>query len=720
MPNILFIFALIPSFILVDLYSYIYVKQLVFQCLVIVATGSLLHSRKINALSIGFFIFALLNIYSVFYSEIALASWHRSVDLLFIGLWIAIVSVLKFSAINIKHIIYAIILGGVLTALMGLGFLYYHNLNRLMWPLGNPNIFGAYLIAPIICVVFQLYNIKNINTSKIQYVLYVVALLVLSFAFAKCRSQSSSLAFVLSSIIFALAYITRHKKNIFYIILLLLIVFAVLLSLNESVLNYLRVSQAVRYTTIQTALSLCKNAPLLGHGAGSYIGLFNSFAPADWYLLPGFGLILNTAHNEYAQLLGSLGIVGLSVFLAIILLPLFLFYRHPVKTAIPICLIHLAWVFSIGLSGAMRYEFFPIVFWTNYAILLSIVGDNFVVNIRYVKLKQLILIPVICLCIYLVIRSGVAHYHYYQGQRLASLGKLQQAVKSLELSKNKLNSLHKESFLRWRLFGLYRQLHQESQALSIANELEQISPHYVNISKIVPQMGLNTQNLSAKLVPLLTEMFRDYHDYFYRDSIASLVAQSDDINKLLLHFTKSQQLFIKIMVARTYPQDLIINLLKCADKPKATDMLIADTNLKYGYVNKAIKAYVKHAELYPYSSQGWVGLLKVALFTKNNNKANQLLDKIYQTELEKFNEPLKYFLAKTSLRLHRWQYAYNLYKQFLKKGDTRPDVILGIAQASLFLGNHQEAHAHIAQLNKRYKSILTKKQQALANLILKY
>lgn len=184
-------------------------------------------------------------------------------------------------------------------------------LNRIEG-LGGSNKFGTQLVYFLLLTVFFFFEMSH-------KLIYSTLFLIMLFLLFNTYSRSAWAGFVLA---FSMVGALRYQK--FYLVFLILIVcFLLLVSpVTERLMFRLQEDASVtaRYELAKLGWEFFKEAPILGHGLGSFrvlSGMTTSRKKALQYDVIG-GLGGSAAHNEYIRIIVEGGIITLIIYLVLI------------------------------------------------------------------------------------------------------------------------------------------------------------------------------------------------------------------------------------------------------------------------------------------------------------------------------------------------------------------------------------------------------------------
>ncbi|MGB3093090.1 MAG: O-antigen ligase family protein, partial [Candidatus Zixiibacteriota bacterium] len=203
---------------------------------------------------------------------------------------------------------------------------------RVMSSYGNPNFFGTHLVAviPLLLVLSMGSHGRRRLFSALALLLALACLL-----FSETRSAWIGFAF---SLVF-LTFLIRKTRTVRFRLKTMAPLFAVflviilLLFLSQGVIVE-RVSQLwdpqgsvfMRIHTWEAAFSMIKASPVFGSGLGTFQIVFPGFRYPGFESDVPYGNLLH-AHNEYLEIWGEIGILGLALFLWLMIG----FFRYAIK-----------------------------------------------------------------------------------------------------------------------------------------------------------------------------------------------------------------------------------------------------------------------------------------------------------------------------------------------------------------------------------------------------
>ncbi|MGB2980282.1 MAG: O-antigen ligase family protein, partial [Candidatus Zixiibacteriota bacterium] len=203
---------------------------------------------------------------------------------------------------------------------------------RVMSSYGNPNFFGTHLVAviPLLLVLSMGSHGRRRLFSALALLLALACLL-----FSETRSAWIGFAF---SLVF-LTFLIRKTRTVRFRLKTMAPLFAVflviilLLFLSQGVIVE-RFSQLwdpqgsvfMRIHTWEAAFSMIKASPVFGSGLGTFQIVFPGFRYPGFELEVPYGNLLH-AHNEYLEIWGEIGILGLALFLWLMIG----FFRYAIK-----------------------------------------------------------------------------------------------------------------------------------------------------------------------------------------------------------------------------------------------------------------------------------------------------------------------------------------------------------------------------------------------------
>lgn len=181
--------------------------------------------------------------------------------------------------------------------------------------------FFAESIVSILPMAFMFYE-ENARKVKKYIFLGIVAIMAGGVVLTYSRGGLLALFIVLAG----LFLVTKKKVSMAAVGLLILIVFmphigAKYTERMNTVTKYEQDPSAmIRIATWNAGLNMVKERPLLGVGAGNFNGLFIQYTPDD---LSKFADYTMSIHNNFIQIFSETGIIGGSLFVAVIIIALF-------------------------------------------------------------------------------------------------------------------------------------------------------------------------------------------------------------------------------------------------------------------------------------------------------------------------------------------------------------------------------------------------------------
>jgi putative inorganic carbon (HCO3(-)) transporter len=239
--------------------------------------------------------------------------------------------------IFLKHIIYALLLSGIVVSLFGLkqyffpkflnpGFLALGKM-QIYSTLGNPNYVASFLIA---CITVNLYLISS-SKGFCKKTTFFLTLCIQSLCLFLTCSKTGYFAFLLALFIFMYLYFAKYiSKNTkkymgiaFCILFLIASLFIIKLNILHKILNLHTVKG--RIFIWLTSLWMYKDNPFLGIGLGNY-GVHHIFYQEKLFSTGHFSQFSENAsftshaHNEFLHILVELGPLGFLLYVYLIFL----------------------------------------------------------------------------------------------------------------------------------------------------------------------------------------------------------------------------------------------------------------------------------------------------------------------------------------------------------------------------------------------------------------
>lgn len=260
--------------------------------------------------------------------------WGLTAIMGYILLYIIISTVLEDK--DGEDMITAVLLGSV--AVIFYGFVQRQGMDILEWAasprhriwstLGNPNFLGGYLIMVIPLAVSRFLN-KNQKEEVRVILFFLIAALFATLSFT--LSRASWLAIVIASLIWAVSLgrkMLKRKLGWMSALAVVVVFFGVLFVLPyrgptgeqavveraTSTLDVNEASNRVRVAGWEVALRIVKRRPLLGTGLDTFKEAFLQHMGPDFESIAGKNIIPFYAHNEFLQVAGTTGLIGLAAY----------------------------------------------------------------------------------------------------------------------------------------------------------------------------------------------------------------------------------------------------------------------------------------------------------------------------------------------------------------------------------------------------------------------
>lgn len=190
-------------------------------------------------------------------------------------------------------------------------------LKRISASFVHPNDFGAFIIM-VLPLTFGFFWPR---LRKYKRIILAAVFLLGLYCLLKTFSRGAWLGFLVALVVFFLFY----KKKV---ILLLLAVIATTILIFPGGLEHLAALFVQKHHTVwertklwQGTLNMIKEHPIIGFGINTFSKYFPQYKPKDY---PD----IRYAHNCYLQMWAEIGIIGLSIFIAIIIVVISItFYR---------------------------------------------------------------------------------------------------------------------------------------------------------------------------------------------------------------------------------------------------------------------------------------------------------------------------------------------------------------------------------------------------------
>ena len=209
----------------------------------------------------------------------------------------------------------------ILDALFKDKFLYRNEFTRQTYPIVvniHPVYFSMFIIFSSLVLINKLLSTKN---RKVFYYLSIVVILVFFYFNLIILASRTAVAIYFFTVIVILLSSKRLSK-IFKIVTFASLIGIILISLNHPQIKY-RFTNSIekdlnhKYKNWKAAVDIFKDNPILGTGLGDVQGELSQNYKKLGYK---YGLERNlNAHNEYLQILSSVGLAGFLIFLFIAL-----------------------------------------------------------------------------------------------------------------------------------------------------------------------------------------------------------------------------------------------------------------------------------------------------------------------------------------------------------------------------------------------------------------
>jgi O-antigen ligase len=185
------------------------------------------------------------------------------------------------------------------------------SVNRIIGSFSHPNGYAAYLVI-LIPLVISFCSEKRRSNKKLFYLLFLGGMLVSLF----CTYTRVAWAAFFGSL--TVMGMTRYKRVYMSLIMVLLIIFLLIPSLNQAFLKRIQPDSSFygRFSFNQLSLYLFSQKPILGHGFGAYQLLSaNAFGVSESIYGRDMGV---APHNDYLLFLSETGIIGFLAFIFLI------------------------------------------------------------------------------------------------------------------------------------------------------------------------------------------------------------------------------------------------------------------------------------------------------------------------------------------------------------------------------------------------------------------
>ncbi len=271
--------------------------------------------------------FIFVNIYFAANRMVAAFAWIKIVELMALGIYIVTTKP------KLSSVIVPLSVGVVYSSVIAITqFLLQHSIGGIFWFLGertfssttpgiaqiplcflnqsncplmvraygtfpHPNVLGGFLAITLPLIMSEVFKKKN--KFFVSAVVLGIAALALTF------SRSAWVVFVIG----VLYVIFRKKKNIFFPILTIAVIF---LFFVATTFGFQDESVVVREQLQTAALSMFRGSPIIGNGLGNFL------VQLPDYLVSRQIYFLQPVHNIYLLILSEIGIAGLALFLWIL------------------------------------------------------------------------------------------------------------------------------------------------------------------------------------------------------------------------------------------------------------------------------------------------------------------------------------------------------------------------------------------------------------------
>ncbi len=228
---------------------------------------------------------------------------------------------------------YIMVLVLLMTAILAV--LYHAERNptlRASYPIGNPLFLGSCLIPGFLLAVsavnigFKDYGAKKSAKGVLKVILCLAALAIICYAFYLTKSRGPALGLAMGIAAFLFFSGGRRTKVLLTVLTIAGIAGAGYFffeQINAPSSTGRSASMRTRFYTWNYAANLIQESPAIGHGQGAYALLADGYAANDVINDPAaLEYRITHAHNEWLETGADLGIVGLVIVLAAILLTL--------------------------------------------------------------------------------------------------------------------------------------------------------------------------------------------------------------------------------------------------------------------------------------------------------------------------------------------------------------------------------------------------------------
>lgn len=422
--------------------------------------------------------------------------------------------------------------------------------NRVFSTLGQPNWLAALLVAvvPLTWVLTPQTTpkgiLKNIFSSKIAYFLSAIFFLTLLFT----KSRSGLIAFIISDFLFVVITLVKNKSALPNIFIHNLIFFTLTLfigtSWTPSLISIIKTkgpstspslttatetvletggteSGEIRKIVWKGAVDIWKHYPLIGSGVETFAYSYFRFRPQEHNLVSEWDYLYNKAHNEYLNYLATTGIVGLTTYLTVLGLSIYILWKTKYKDYKSLNFALLAGYITILVTNFFGFSVVVISLLTFLHPGLAITLTQEKVDISKQKATKLSPKQITLLVVTLFISSFILFClgRYWYADYLYSRGKDLNAQKEYSKARLTLYQAVKTTPIAQPLYfeeiaksasGLAVELYNNSDldnaklfaetAIYEINQAIKISPRNINYIKSRASILISLANLDAKLL----------------------------------------------------------------------------------------------------------------------------------------------------------------------------------------------------------------------------
>lgn len=361
----------------------------------------------------------------------------------------------KNKAQKIKNILVTISLSSFLVSVyaifqyFGIDFLIWAEpaniTKRAMSSLGQPNFLGSFLVLIIPLSLYLFIIARSVFSKSIYFLLLLLNLLALIFS----ASRGAWVALFISFFLFLFLFYFKKNRKVFYwgLFFLILILAPLFVSKNylgerfRSAFDFSRGSSSARVVIWNSSLDFIKSNPW-GLGLENQKEAIIDYYQVDWAKFTKVNTIFDRAHNIFLDILLTVGVLGLLIFLIFYLfifrvifrsikgdknnlLNIFLFF------SISAYLISLFFNFAVVVTEIYFFLLMAIVFSLNFNFVFDFENNNsnFSKNKNIFKYSLTIILFYFCFVgIFYQIRNIKADYYFNEAKKFFYNGEIPSAM----------------------------------------------------------------------------------------------------------------------------------------------------------------------------------------------------------------------------------------------------------------------------------------------------